>query len=91
MAGIGSYFRLARDGWVLVREGVISEVLTDELGAPAKWLRRLISPVVRRRDKNPNRRDRLAKGIGRLGPSYVKLGQFLATRPDLVGAEIAAI
>lgn len=89
MTSIGSYFRLARDGWVLVREGVISEVLTDELGAPAKWLRRLISPVVRRRDKNPNRRDRLAKGIGRLGPSYVKLGQFLATRPDLVGAEIA--
>jgi ubiquinone biosynthesis protein len=28
--------------------------------------------------------------VARLGPSYVKLGQFLATRPDVVGADIAA-
>ena len=27
------------------------------------------------------------RAIDRLGPSYVKLGQFLATRPDIVGAQ----
>src|SRR5690606_25889049 len=27
--------------------------------------------------------------VARLGPSYVKLGQFLATRPDVVGNDIA--
>ena len=29
--------------------------------------------------------NRLATALTRLGPSYVKLGQFLATRPDVVG------
>lgn len=28
---------------------------------------------------------RLARALTRLGPGYIKLGQFLATRPDLVG------
>src|SRR5262249_14642611 len=32
---------------------------------------------------------RLATALTRLGPTYVKLGQFLATRPDVVGTEIA--
>src|SRR5204862_8173105 len=33
--------------------------------------------------------NRLATALTRLGPSYVKLGQFLATRPDVVGAALA--
>jgi ubiquinone biosynthesis protein len=28
--------------------------------------------------------------VARLGPSYVKIGQFLATRPDVVGVDFAA-
>ena len=32
---------------------------------------------------------RLSTALTRLGPSYVKLGQFLATRPDVVGAALA--
>ena len=32
---------------------------------------------------------RIARAIARLGPSYVKLGQFLATRADLVGERVA--
>jgi ubiquinone biosynthesis protein len=31
----------------------------------------------------------LAEALTALGPSFIKLGQFLATRPDLVGAERA--
>jgi len=31
----------------------------------------------------------LARAMVRLGPSYIKLGQFLATRPDIVGAVAA--
>ena len=30
---------------------------------------------------------RLASALTRLGPTYVKLGQFLATRPDVVGTQ----
>src|ERR1700685_2300922 len=33
--------------------------------------------------------ERLARALESLGPAYVKLGQVLATRPDLIGAEIA--
>jgi ubiquinone biosynthesis protein len=33
--------------------------------------------------------NRLARAIRALGPSYIKLGQFLSTRPDVVGPEVA--
>src|SRR5262249_62044882 len=33
--------------------------------------------------------NRIAAALTRLGPSYVKLGQFLATRPDVVGVALA--
>lgn len=33
--------------------------------------------------------ERLATALAALGPSYIKLGQFLATRPDIIGAELA--
>ncbi|VBB69841.1 Ubiquinone biosynthesis monooxygenase UbiB [invertebrate metagenome] len=33
---------------------------------------------------------RLAKALAELGPSFIKLGQALSTRPDLIGEEVAA-
>ena len=33
---------------------------------------------------------RLARALESLGPPYIKLGQILATRPDVVGSEHAA-
>ena len=33
--------------------------------------------------------ERLTHAFTELGPSYIKLGQFLATRPDVIGADIA--
>src|SRR5207247_9735572 len=33
--------------------------------------------------------NRTAAALTRLGPTYVKLGQFLATRPDVVGVALA--
>jgi ubiquinone biosynthesis protein len=32
----------------------------------------------------------LARALERLGPAYIKLGQMLATRPDIVGVDVAA-
>ncbi len=32
---------------------------------------------------------RLARALERLGPAYIKLGQMLATRPDMVGEDVA--
>ena len=32
---------------------------------------------------------RLAQALEQLGPAYIKLGQMLATRPDIVGEDVA--
>jgi ubiquinone biosynthesis protein len=33
--------------------------------------------------------ERLARALEKLGPAHIKLGQILATRPDVIGSEIA--
>ena len=40
-------------------------------------------------DQRQRASGRLAAALTRLGPTYVKLGQFLATRPDVVGVALA--
>src|SRR6266404_2906088 len=39
--------------------------------------------------KKPDAGAQLGRALERLGPAYIKLGQMLATRPDIVGAELA--
>ena len=46
--------------------------------------------LVRRRRKDLTPGQRLAKAFQELGPSFIKLGQALSTRSDLVGEQIAA-
>ena len=89
---ISAYYRLARAGYVLAREGALSIISTNGLPpalAPLRlgiWLGRLIErPSVRK----TGHVERLNKALNRLGPTYVKFGQTLATRPDVVGANIA--
>jgi ubiquinone biosynthesis protein len=89
MSTIGAYFRLARVGWVLVREGVVAALPSEGLPPLVSFGKALLGPLARRRAKQAERSDRLARAVARLGPSYVKIGQFLATRPDVVGAEFA--
>ena len=83
--------RLARAGYVFAREGVFSLVDTTGMPLPARLgvgIARLIArPSTRSGARAPE--SRLAAALTRLGPTYVKLGQFLATRPDVVGATIA--
>src|SRR5437868_4512126 len=58
--------------------------------APA-WLRltaRLLGRG-RRSDAHLPPGQRLAKALEAMGPSAIKLGQFLATRPDILGADVA--
>ena len=89
MSVVGAYFRLARVGWVLVREGVVSALPTEGMPTLARTAHAFAGLFERRKAAKGVRGDNLARAIERLGPSYVKMGQFLATRPDVVGAEIA--
>jgi len=73
----------------MVREGVVSALPGDQLWGLPRFGWRVAGLLARRRSSSLDRSERFSKAVQRLGPSYVKLGQFLATRPDVVGAEIA--
>ncbi len=84
---LGHIARLAHSGWVLAREGVFSDVDPGIL-PPAARVPLGFAKLIARRSarKDPKR---LARAMAQLGPSYIKLGQFLATRPDVVGVNAA--
>ena len=46
--------------------------------------------LLSRKDRDRRPGQRLANALQELGPSFVKLGQALSTRPDLIGEEVAA-
>jgi ubiquinone biosynthesis protein len=87
IAGLHHLVRFARAGFVFAREGVLALIDTSRLPPSARaavYVARLIE-----RPANQVAANRLAAALTRLGPSYVKLGQFLATRPDVVGPAVA--
>ncbi len=81
-----AYGRLARAGFTLARAGVFNDVSVADLPTGAK-LPVAVAKMIGRRQTGSSL-DALSGAISRLGPSYIKLGQFLATRPDLVGPAV---
>ena len=79
--------RLARAGFVFAREGVLALIDPRPLPLPARGALRVARLIERRNAADGA--SRLAAALTRLGPTYVKLGQFLATRQDVVGVAIA--
>ncbi len=78
--------RLARAGFVLAQHGIRFVPRGVPVPLPLKIARALTVPI--QIVTAPFRRDvprasRVASALGELGPSYVKLGQFLATRADV--------
>ncbi|GAB4239888.1 MAG: 2-polyprenylphenol 6-hydroxylase [Methyloligellaceae bacterium] len=86
---ITSLARLTRSGLVVMKHG--ARVLPEDapLPAPARWLLALLRRVWRKPAGEVSNEQRLSAALTALGPSYIKLGQFLATRDDLVGRELA--
>ncbi len=87
ISGIFHLLRLARAGFILAREGVLLDVdpaLVPPAALPGFFLMRRLA-----RSRAADHDSSLARAMARLGPSYVKLGQFLATRPDIVGIATA--
>ncbi len=83
LATVGHIGRLTRAAFVLAREGVFSGIDPQNVPVAARAPLAMARMVARPRAGAQG--SRLGIAMGRLGPSYVKLGQFLATRPDLVG------
>ncbi|MFK5980053.1 MAG: 2-polyprenylphenol 6-hydroxylase [Rhizobiaceae bacterium] len=89
MGTVSSFFALARAGYVLAREGVVSALPSEGMPPPLKFAQSISNLIARRHSKDRKRSERLSIALNRLGPSWVKLGQFLATRKDVVGSDIA--
>jgi ubiquinone biosynthesis protein len=87
----GDLFRLTRAGYVLAREGVLTAVpFPEPAPLPVRAMLQVARLIQRRGAAESLGSDRLSRAVERLGPSYVKLGQFLATRPDVVGRRMAS-
>ncbi len=56
---------------------------------PQRWVRALVRLVTIGRRLDAPRGERLRQGLERLGPIFVKFGQVLSTRRDLVPLEVA--
>ncbi|HVV62044.1 MAG TPA: 2-polyprenylphenol 6-hydroxylase [Pseudolabrys sp.] len=85
--GVSHILRLTRAGFVFAREGVFALIDTRPLPFSAR-----AGIAIARLFERPSAKSgqsRLAAALTRLGPTYVKLGQFMATRPDVVGTTIA--
>ena len=78
--------RLARAGIVFAREGVFG-VIDPSLVPPPAHLAIKIARLIERPGAKSG--PRLSRALERMGPAYLKLGQFLATRPDVVGVVMA--
>jgi len=88
ISGLAHLFRLTRAGFVFAREGVLSVIDPAMLPVPARPLYRMARFF--ERPTGDASEARLSTALAKLGPTYVKLGQFLATRPDVVGEVFAA-
>ena len=86
VSGLGHGLRLARAGYVFAREGAFIGIDPVLLPPFARWPLALANMIARRDVEGLKG---LSRAIDRLGPSYVKMGQFLSTRPDIVGTKVA--
>src|ERR1700730_9221137 len=86
LSSLGHISRLARAACAFAREW--SFVAVDPVPLPPVLRPPLaLANLIAKRDGDGLAG--LSRAIDRLGPSYVKLGQFLSTRPDIVGGKVA--
>ncbi len=78
--------RVARAAFVFAREGVFGTVDPSLVPPPGQLALKFARMFERNGAKSG---PRLSRALTRLGPAYLKLGQFLATRPDVVGVVLA--
>ena len=86
---LSNTLRLARAGFIMAR---FDALLPPDHLAKAPWIVRgamKLTQLGNKTNLQGGQHNQLTSALSRLGPSYIKLGQFLATRPDVIGAKRA--
>jgi len=91
MRGPHNIWRLIRTGATLERTGAM-QIILDAAEAPRLTrvaLRTMIWPFQWLGLKGDPEQPPVTRALQALGPAYIKFGQVLSTRPDVVGSELA--
>ncbi len=80
--------RLLHIQWVLIYHGLDDLILDTHLFRPVRYLA-VLSPSYWRRSKQGPRGVRIRETLEELGPIFVKFGQTMSTRRDLLPEDIA--
>ncbi len=73
-------------------DALIPAEVAHHLPAPLRWIGAVTRFGARTRDESGRALrpgERLASAFEKMSPAYVKLGQFMATRPDIIGFDMA--
>ncbi len=88
MIGPGQFFRLLRINFVLMRHGLDDIVFATHLFRPFRFIIYL-NPINWFLRKRASRAERVRKTLEELGPIFIKFGQMLSTRRDLLPDDVA--
>ena len=84
----GQFFRMLRINWVLMRHGLDDIIFATHLFRPFRFVIYLFPWNWLRRKRKP-RAVRMREALEDLGPIFIKFGQMLSTRRDLLPDDIA--
>jgi ubiquinone biosynthesis protein len=84
---VTNLWRLAKAGFTLARHGAL--LPSEQLAQLPGLARALLRLCQLGGDASGDQGNRISQALAALGPSYIKLGQFLSTRPDMIGAKRA--
>jgi ubiquinone biosynthesis protein len=88
MSAIGQFLRLMYISWVLVRHRLDALILASHLFRPIRWVQYALPWNWIPRKPLP-RGVRIRQALEDLGPIFVKFGQIISTRRDLLPDDIA--
>ena len=88
MIRLGQFFRLLRINFVLMRHGLDDIIFATHLFRPFRFLIYL-NPINWFVRKRASRAERVRRVLEDLGPIFIKFGQMLSTRRDLLPDDVA--
>src|SRR5262249_30456826 len=89
MSAIANMARLTKAGAVFALAGARGIPAAGEPAPPPARFARVTAPLGKNGTGEGRNETKLSEALTSLGPSYIKLGQFLATRDDIIGRELA--